>query len=301
VPVCYRSTVSLEDEDPIMRVPLVAGLAGLVVALTPALVRAEDAPSAYPPCDKTPTEGEVEGAKGAFKAGQASFEEGDYTRAISYWEDAYRRDCTAHALLLNLARAFELNNQKQHAVTALETYLARVPSSPQRDQIARRIDVLKEKLAAEQATPGVATPTDRSVPAPKPVTVEHDKTGGGKRPLTPLIVAGAGGVITVVGGILYLGAASDVKNIEDKCRGRTCKDPALSEEGNSARTRQTTWGVVTVGGLAVAAGGVVWYFLSEPEPAPKSARASRKQHSLGGRVDPVVSRGFTGLAFTGRF
>ena len=124
------------------------------LAIAPGVAQAEDAPKPFPPCEKTPTEGDVAGAKGAFQAGQASFEEGDYNRAISYWDDAYRRDCTAHALLLNLARAHELNNQKRHAVVALETYLARQPSSPQRDQIARRIEGLNEKIAQEAGAAG---------------------------------------------------------------------------------------------------------------------------------------------------
>ncbi|HEX3595043.1 MAG TPA: hypothetical protein VHU80_08080, partial [Polyangiaceae bacterium] len=86
------------------------------LSLAPALASAEDAPRPYPACDRTPTQGDVSAAKGAFDAGNGSFNEADYDRAITYWEDAYRRDCTAHPLLLNLARAYELNGQKQHAV-----------------------------------------------------------------------------------------------------------------------------------------------------------------------------------------
>ena len=281
-----------------MRASLKSSLVGLAIALTPALAHAQDAANQYPPCDKTPTDGEVEGAKGAFKAGQASFEEGDYNRAISYWEDAYRRDCTAHALLLNLARAYELNNQRQQAVGALETYLSRNPSSPQRDQIARRIDVLKEKIAADKnpAAPGTG-------PGPgevKPVTVEPTKPTTGSRPLTPLFVAGGGAALTLVGGILYLGASSDVKDIEDKCGGRKCKDQGLIDDGNSARSRQTLWGIVTVSGIAVTAGGLVWYFMQKPE-APKSAGLALHRMPKHPRVDPVVSPGFAGLALSGQF
>lgn len=270
------------------------------LAIAPALARAEDAPKPFPPCEKTPTEGDVAGAKGAFQAGQASFEEGDYNRAISYWDDAYRRDCTAHALLLNLARAHELNNQKRHAVVALETYLARQPSSPQRDQIARRIEGLNEKISQDAGASGPGTPPGPGPgagPGVEPVPGPKADTGG-KRPLTPLIVAGAGGLITLVGGVLYLGASSDVKDIEDQCGGRNCP-PKLADEGNDARTKQTTWGIVTVGGLAVTVGGLAWYFLSKPE-APKTTASVARKPALP-RVDPVVGRGFTGLAVSGSF
>lgn len=277
-------------------------LLAVAVGLAPGLARAEDAPKPIPPCEKTPTEGDVAGAKGAFQAGQASFEEGDYNRAISYWDDAYRRDCTAHALLLNLARAYELNNQKRHAVVALETYLARQPSSPQRDQIARRIEGLNEKIAQEAnsptAAPGPGAGPATQKPDQPPATPEPDS--GGKRPLTPLIVAGAGGVIAIVGGVLYLGAAGDVSDIEDKCGGRSNCPPKLVKEGNDARSRQTTWGVVTVGGLAIAGGGLVWYFLSKPKGGEAKAALAPERRLLP-RIDPVVGRGFAGLAMSGTF
>src|SRR5688572_29021694 len=58
----------------------------------------------YPACASEPDAQSIQAARGAFEAGKAAFEEGDYDRAIMYWEDAYRRDCTAHAMLKNLAR-----------------------------------------------------------------------------------------------------------------------------------------------------------------------------------------------------
>jgi hypothetical protein len=95
-----------------------------------------------------------------------------------------------------------------------------------------------------------------------------------------------------------MGAASDVSDVEDRCGGRTNCPPKLVEEGNDARSRQTTWGVVTVGGVAIAAGGLVWYFLSKPSE-PKAALAPKRRALP--RVDPVVGRGFSGLAVSGTF
>src|SRR3972149_3238348 len=99
-----------------MRAPLRSTLFGLTLLATAAVASAQTQAPTYPECKNQPTDSDVSAAKGAFQAGQASFNEADYTRAITYWEDAYRRDCTAHALLLNLARAYELNGQKHHAV-----------------------------------------------------------------------------------------------------------------------------------------------------------------------------------------
>ena len=102
-------------------------------------------PKPYPPCTTEPDEISMQGAQGAFQAGSASFNEADYTRAIFYWEDAYRRDCTAHAMLKNLARAYELNEQYPHAILALQTYLERTPNSGEEESIQRRIEALERK------------------------------------------------------------------------------------------------------------------------------------------------------------
>lgn len=284
-----------------MRARTWSRLVGAAALLAPLTAYAEDAPPQYPACEGQPSETDVQGAKGAFQAGQASFEEGDYARAISYWEDAYRRDCTAHALLLNLARAYELNNQKLHAVNSLETFLARNPSSNQRDQIARRIEGLKAKIQ-EESQPKTSGGNESGSGNDEPsVGVDSGPTqpAGPKRPMTPLIVAGAGGVLTVVGGLLFLKARGDVKDIEDQCGGRACPTQDLIDEGNDARSRQTTWGIVTVGGIALAAGGLAWYFTSEPKPAQTALRTHKPLRRT--RIDPVVGFGFTGVSVSGAF
>lgn len=284
-----------------MRARTLSRLAGMAVALAPLMAHAEDAPPQYPPCDGQPSETDVQGAKGAFQAGQASFEEGDYARAISYWEDAYRRDCTAHALLLNLARAYELNDHKLHAVNALETFLARNPGSNQRDQIARRIEGLKERIQQDSKPAQTGTPTQGDGDS-SGVEVDPgpEQPAGPSRPITPLIVAGAGGVLTVVGGLLFLSARSDVKDIEDQCGGRACPTQALIDEGNDARSRQTTWGIVTLGGVAVTAGGLAWYFMSDSKSAEQTGLQLKKLPTKP-RIDPVVGLGFTGVSVSGAF
>src|SRR5687767_7015876 len=147
-------------------------LAALALLAAPAIAYAEEPTKSYPDCGREPTDAEVAAAKGAFQAGNASFNEADYARAIDYWEDAYRRDCTANPLLLNLARAYELAGRKRQAVVSLETFLAREPSSGEKDQINRRVEVLKKKIVEEDAAAAVAAPppTTQAASQPQPVT-----------------------------------------------------------------------------------------------------------------------------------
>src|SRR6478609_160251 len=197
-----------------LRIRMLRTLTSLSVALAllvaPTLASAEEPTKSYPDCGREPTEAEVAAAKGAFQAGNASFNEADYTRAIDYWEDAYRRDCTANPLLLNLARAYELAGRKRQAVVALETFLAREPGSGEKDQINRRIEVLKKKIAEEDAAAAAAPPptTTTTTTAP-PTTTTTEPTPDSSAPhrsVGPYITMGAGVVLVAVGGLTYFAA-----------------------------------------------------------------------------------------------
>lgn len=294
---------------------------------------AEEVPPGYPPCDRTPTEGEVAAAKGAFQAGTGSFNEADYERAITYWEDAYRRDCTAHPLLLNLARAYELNGQKKHAVAALETFLERSPDSAQAAQIQRRIEKLKEQIREdEQQQRAKAAPSPAAMspaPAPPPPTGEpppaepEGDRAPAKRSIAPLFVAGGGGVLAIVGSVVFFVARSDVNDFESTCgKDRRCtaaevlgsaqaaaglsKDEqaavvkSFTHDGNAARTRMNVGGALALVGVGAAVGGTLWYFLQPGGTSTQSGRddASRQR---GPRLVPTAGPGFAGLRLSGSF
>ena len=293
-----------------MRKHLCLWLVGSVLALKPALAQAEDEPKAYPECTKTPTDAETAAAKGAYQAGKASFDEADYPRALTYWEDAYRRDCTANLLLKNLASGYELYGQKRQAVVALETFLLREPSSPEKESIQRRIEALKKQIASERATPvapATPEPTVASAPpaggtVPSPVPEAHL----GKRPIWPIFVASGGGVALIVGLAVFGAAAKDVKDFEKKCPNRLCPERTptsppgtptqaqLIEQGNSARRKETTGGVIAGVGAVALTGGLIWYF-AQPREAVATGTLLRP------RVSPAVTPGFAGLALSGAF
>jgi hypothetical protein len=289
-----------------MRKQLCLWLVGGAAVFAPALAHAEDEPKPYPECIKAPTDAETAAAKGAYQAGNASFDEADYPRAITYWEDAYRRDCTANLLLKNLARAYELYGQKRQAVVALETYLVREPTSGDKDQIQRRIEVLKKQIAAEKAAPLPATATATPQPAVTPTTTtaattepEPATSHTGKRSAVPLVVAGVAGAVLIVGVIVYAGGAKDVSHYESLCPDHDCGSgqEALDNQAaaNKARTKKITGGVLTGVGAVGLAGGLIWYF-AQPRSAETSARTR-----LVPRISPAVTPGFAGLSLDGTF
>jgi len=288
-----------------MRKHLSLWLVSGAVAVVPALAHAEDEPKAYPECIKTPTEAETNAAKGAYQAGNASFDEADYPRAITYWEDAYRRDCTANLLLKNLARAYELYGQKRQAVVALETFLVREPNSGDKEQIQRRIEVLKKQITSEKAVPTAtataqpavtATPTNNN-PEPQPAP-EPDVHAGAHRSIAPLIVAGAGGVVLIVGAVVYAKGAKDVNHYESICPAHDCGNDegatADASAANDARNKKIVGGVVAGVGAVALAGGLIWYFV-QPRGAVTTGTLLKP------RVSPAVTPGFAGLALSGAF
>lgn len=264
---------------------------------------AEQPTHTYADCAREPSEADLTAAKAAFQAGNVSFNEADYPRALLYWEDAFRRDCTAHPLLLNLARAYELDGQKKQAVIALEAFLAREPNTPERAQISRRIEVLKKQIEADEAEqkaeapPPSATPEPAATPetpSPAPPPAQPSKS----TQVLPLVIAGVGGAVVIVGGIVWLGASAEVRDFERACP----KDPVSGEfkcpvdeedkikPANQASKRQTVSGAVTAFvGLPLLAGGLIWYFASTPGKHPAAV------------VTPTVGPGFAGLTVDGRF
>jgi hypothetical protein len=279
---------------------------------------AADSKVSFPPCTTAPTDADRNAAKGAFAAGQGSFNEADYATAITYWRDAYRRDCTAHALLLNLARAYELKGDRAEAVTSLETYLQRKPDAPDADQIKRRIDNLKAQMASAapqpSATATAPAPTASGTALPPPPPPDTGKPHG--KSILPLaLLGGAGVVVGVVGAIMFSGGAGKISDAESTknakgeplCPNRVCPhnpptpdEQAVIDKGNDGRSQETLGGVLIGVGVAAIGTGAILYLVSSPSGSSAQAphgTAVAKSTSL----TPVVSPSFAGLSLAGHF
>jgi hypothetical protein len=303
-----------------MRVPLGSLLLlGTITLAAAEAFAADNKPVPYPPCSTVPTEADKKGAKGAFEAGNASYEEADYATAVTFWRDAYRRDCTAHAMLINLANAYERKGDRAETVNALETYLQRKPDEPKADMIQRRIQNLKAQMATPALAPvpaPVAAP--QQAPAPPVVAAPAKQTSGassvpaepppapsGKKATGPIILASAGGVMALVGGVVAWRGNNKIRDAEITCPNRQCPvvpdgDPSAAaivqakDRGNSGR-KEVTIGVAVAGvGIATAVGGLVWYFTMPKAPAgvPPANKTS---------FVPTFAPGFAGVSLTRSF
>lgn len=290
------------------------------------------APTAFPPCTKQPSKGEMDAAHYAYLAGRHSFDEGDYATAITYFKDAYRRDCTKHELLPIIARAFELSQDRASAIMALETYLKRVPAGdPNVEPIKKRLANLKAQPEKPAVVTAVATPVPVSdttasststtpptgsppppsagpTPAPTssssnveppPSTPERSKSIG------PWIVMAGGAAAAVVGTVVLLGGSSkrnDATNLcPDQDANGTRKCPAnvdsaqVSSDYDAGTSQMTVGGIVIGVGAAAIVSGIVWRVLDKGTPVANTAKAAPWS------ISPWTAPGAAGASWSGRF
>lgn len=277
-------------------------LAICALSTAPALIAsAADNQVVYKACDKKPSPADTEAARGLFSAGKVSYNEGDYPKAIQLWRDAFERDCSANLLLQNLANAYEKAGNLDAAIVSLETLLKRDPQHEEAPTFQKRIENMKKaKAAAAATTPATTAPAtaSSSKPPPPPTTTATGEpssaptTTSNSRPITPLAVAGAGGAIAIIGGLMWLGSYGKYNDTKAKCPGNVCDPTVLKtvqEDADKYTSQMYVRGAIFVGGAAIAGGGLAWYFLSKPEQ-----QASRF-------FAPAISPGYAGATMGGRF
>jgi hypothetical protein len=266
--------------------------------------------SVYPECKSTPSKGDSEAAHGAYLAGKGSFDEADYTTAINYFKDAYRRDCTKYELLNIIARAYELRGDRAEAVNALETYLKRVPQGdPGNEAIQRRISNLKAQLAAQPppsptasatVTPASAAPT--STPPVEPGQENPPAEPDRKHTIFPWLVVGAGTVLAGVGLAQVVIGGNEKSESRERAKTEAGCDDNLAnctgdlgpirDQNESATSKQRVGAILMgVGGAAIA-GGLLWHFLEPTGPSGSAVKVKPR---------PDVRPGYAGLSFSGSF
>lgn len=275
-------------------------------------------PKDYPPCASKADDTNVQAARGAFEAGKAAFNESDYTRAIFYWEDAFRRDCSATLMLKNLARAYEASGQYPEAAVALRTYLARAPEAEDRAELEEQLRQIEAKIQQASATTPAATPapspphtakapalaaseptvaseTDYTEEFPSDSNPDSKPVDGNK--LAAGLVAGAGLAVGAASALFWFDADADEKDATSQCPTRRDCPKSITEAGNEAIDRKQRWAIVGIGGGALLVGGVVWYLIASQADESAEAALVTPAPSL----EPSVGPGFAGLTWTNRF
>jgi hypothetical protein len=288
-----------------IRKPILAVALALPAIAVPAL--AQQPAASYPaPCDASKvSKGDVDRAHTVFLSGKQYLDESNYDKAIGYFNDAYSIDCSVHAILPIIATAYERKGDKAEAVRALEEYLRRVPSSPDRERIERRIKNLNDQLAQERPATVAASasssaaaappapsssvePSATAAPTAAPLPASNDAAAKASPGPGPWILTGVGGAAAITGVILYVVGAGDISSAESACNGGRIGCPgAVADKGNTGRSLETVGAVVGVAGVVTLGAGLVWLFTAKSAPA-----------SGGAFVSPVVAPGYAGITLS---
>jgi len=272
-------------------------LALSAVAIAVPAFAQQPAVSKYPECapNFSASQNDQEAAHGAWQAGKAAFEEADYVKAIDYFKDAYKRDCTKQILLKDwIARSYESKGDKAEAINALETYLARSPKADDAEQVRKHIENLKAQLTPANTGPTASVTATATGTSAVPTAITTDTATpppSGGHSIVPWVVVGVGGAALVGGIILLVVGSGKVSESKALCPNNSCPPSVLSTalaENKSGYTLETV-GLI-VGGLGVAgvATGLIWHFM-EPMSEKKAAFA------------PVITPGYAGGAFQYKF
>jgi hypothetical protein len=274
------------------RLPLVAGLSwpALGLAQTSA-AQTQTATAGTSQACVAPGLEDTEAAKQAFRDGQIAFSEGDYSRAAELWRWAYDRDCTAHALLLNLATAEELLGRPDQAADTLSLFDDRVPGSPYAAANQKRILRL-QRIPTSAIRPRREAP--KACPPALAPRVQESQHGS----IVPLALALGGGAMALLGTAFYVQARTAASSASDVCGGQPgrCANADGVLDGERARARAETAGWITGAGLVALTGGVVWYLASPGEPSSEERKADT---SL--RLSSSVAADRLGISLSGGF
>jgi hypothetical protein len=289
--------------------------AALVGALGVAVMRAAFAQPAvptFPECTKKASKDDIEAAKNAHRVAKEFYDRADYDKAIQYWSDAYKFDCSANDLLINIANAYEKKGDRAATIATLEAYLKRTGPNP---TIEEKVKNLKALMAPPPPQPtaqpsATAQPTT-SVPVPPPTatTVPTAPAPEGVRPYgaKPWILVGGGGAIAIAGAILLPIGLGNLASADAACPNRMCgKNTSAAGQGNAGRAESVAGGVLLGAGVALAIGGLAWQFGgNKPGPASQALRgaslASQAPPAGSLWLKPMAGRGASGLVAGGSF
>lgn len=181
-----------------------------------------------------------------FSQAETLYLEGRYEETIEILE-ALIETHEEPILRFNLGRAYESAGLLDPAIDAYRQYLEAAQDAPDRASVEARIDRLEERIPSE----GVPKPALAQVEQPPP---EPSESVAPRPVIAPWVMAGAGGIVLIAGGVL--GGIS-------RARATEAEDPATDQvRALDAWSEARSFGRVAIGALiiggALVLAGVTW-------------------------------------------
>jgi tetratricopeptide (TPR) repeat protein len=222
-------------------------------------------------------------ARKAYALGQELFRKGDFTAALSSFEQAYQA-VPNPVVLLSIAECQVRQGSYEAAVASLDRYLTERPQAPDRAQVEAQIGKLREKPAfvtVESTPPGAAIFVD-------------DVDTGKKSPADLELKPGTHAIELRVEGFkpdrrdvtLPIGGRETLSIVLDLDRpppptpvAEPTPPPAPTEEQDSAATRKAIWVATGLAAAGLVTGGVLGGLALKSkkdfDDAPSEAKADK--------------------------
>ncbi len=192
-----------------------------------------------------------------------AYKNGEFERAAALLREAYAL-VPEPILLYNLARALEGMGDFPGAIVAYEKYLAGEKKIEDRGALERRVQTLKDQVAAKAAADAQRKADEEAAKAAAEEQARR-RAGGDPQPqeprsrparghsVLPWVTIGVGGAVALTGGgfgLLARQASDDATTAPSQVRAQELDDTA------HARARTAT--LLLAAGGAVTVGGIVW-------------------------------------------
>ncbi len=262
-----------------------------------------------------PSKKDTDEAHTLYDLGNNAYQTSNYTDAIKYWKDAYKRDCSAHKLLKNLGKAYEADAQYAAAVEVYKMYRTRGgPKGEELDLIDQKIGNLSKKIpdgtgttptttttatdtSTAPTTTATVVPTSTASVAPTTTTTMAPPSQGPG--VVPWIIVGGGGALVLVGGVLWLSGNSKLNKASDDFGSANCGVKGhvtaqsvcqgFADDGTSGKNTRTVGIALTSLGVVAAGAGLAWALLGG------------KKDSTSASVQLGPGPGLAGLSLSGAF
>lgn len=245
---------------------LVAVSAFVVPALAAAQAHAQQA-------DVTP-EAEEE-ARIHFELAERYYRDGRFSSAADEFQTSYELSGRTE-LLYNAFLAHREASEFAEAAAALEAYLPTVSEGSRRQQLEVRLEQtrgLRDREAAQDSPPEIEPPDEQGETTGEEVNEPASGADESSASVVPWILLGTGAAMVVAGavtGALTLSAQSE--------RDELCEDNLCTGDFESVQERgrmlALTTDILLFGGVAVAAGGLLWLLLDKDPPVQPAASCS---------------------------
>ncbi len=222
---------------------------------------------------------EDEIARNHHRTGSQYYEAGRFREAGDEFSKSYKLSKRPIALF-NAYIAYRDAGEDKKAAEALRKYLAEAKEIDDRQNLEARLENLEARLKALEARDEEIRQKEQEAEAAREAALKAEQEAEAKRNAqtgsnvddgpgaAPFILMGVGGAMVVGGVVTGIINRGTVSELEDACPNEVCpagQEEFLESKQDTAELTALLTDIFIFGGAAVAASGLIWYLVAQPD------------------------------------